>query len=84
MKVLWKLTKEAARYKALYVLAILSTFALTCVNLTAPKLLSSMTGVVGKGVDDAALAAIMRLAFGLLILYLLRILFLPACRNQKT
>ena len=75
MKVLWKLTKEAARYKALYVLAILSTFALTCVNLTAPKLLSSMTGVVEKGVDDAALAAIMRLALGLLILYLLRILF---------
>lgn len=75
MKLLWKLTKEAARYKGLYVLAILSTLGLTIVNLTAPKVLSSMTGVVEKGVDDAALDTIIRLAFALLVLYLLRILF---------
>lgn len=75
MKMLWKLTKEAARYKGLYVLAILSTMGLTIVNLTAPKVLSSMTGVVEKGVDDAALSKIMGLAFALLLLYLLRILF---------
>ena len=72
---LWKLTKEAARYKGLYVLAILSTLGLTIVNLTAPKILSSMTGVVEKGVDAAALDLIVGLAVGLLILYLLRILF---------
>ena len=65
MKMLWKLTKEAARYKGLYILAILSTLGLTLVNLTAPKLLSSMTGVVEKGVDDAALKLIMGLAFGM-------------------
>ncbi|MBQ4054512.1 MAG: ABC transporter ATP-binding protein [Clostridia bacterium] len=75
MKMLWKLTKEAARYKGLYVLAILSTLGLTIVNLTAPKILSSMTGVVEKGVDAAALDLIVGLAVGLLILYLLRILF---------
>lgn len=75
MRMLWKLTKEAARYKGLYVLAILSTLGLTLVNLAAPKVLSSMTGVVGKGVDDAALHLIIRLAFILLVLYLLRILF---------
>ena len=75
MKMLWKLTKEAARYKGLYVLAILSTMGLTIVNLTAPKVLASMTGVVEKGVDDAALSKIMGLAFALLLLYLLRILF---------
>lgn len=75
MKLLWKLTKEAARYKGLYVLAILSTLGLTIVNLTAPKVLSSMTGVVEKGVDDTALDTIIRLAFALLVLYLLRILF---------
>ena len=75
MKMLWKLTKEAARYKALYILAILSTFTLTVVNLTAPKILSAMTGVVEKGVDDAALKTIMGLALALLVLYLLRILF---------
>lgn len=75
MKMLWKLTKEAARYKGLYVLAILSTLGLTVLNLTAPKLLSAMTGVVEKGVDDAALDTIMLLAVALLLLYLLRILF---------
>ena len=75
MKTLWKLTKEAARHKALYVLAILSTLGLTIVNLTAPKLLSAMTGVVEKGLDDAGLNRVLMLALGLLILYLLRILF---------
>ena len=75
MKTLWKLTREAARYKMLYVVAILSTLALTFVNLTAPKVLSAMTGVVERGVDDAALSTVMQLALALLVLYLLRILF---------
>ncbi len=75
MKMLWKLTKEAARYKGLYVLAILSTLGLTVVNLTAPKVLSAMTGVVEKGVDDKALDTIIKFAFTLFLLYLLRILF---------
>jgi len=75
MKMLWKLTKEAARYKGLYVLAILSTFALTVINLSAPKVLSAMTGVVEQGVDEKGLDTIMMLALILLGLYLLRILF---------
>ena len=75
MKMLWKLTKEAARYKVLYIFAILSTLLLTGVNLAAPKLLSKMTGIVGAGVDDAALKQIVSLALGLLVLYLLRIVF---------
>ena len=74
-KVLWKLTKEAARYKGLYVIAILATFGLTAVNLTAPKVLSNMVGIVGKGVDEAALSQLKGLALALLILYLLRVLF---------
>ena len=75
MKMLWKLTKEATRYKGLYVLAILSTLGLTIVNLAAPRILSAMTGIVEQGVDEAALKVISRLAFLLLALYLLRILF---------
>lgn len=75
MKTLWKLTKEAARYKGLYVIAILSTFGLTIVNLIAPKVLSAMTGLVEKGVDDTALTTIIRLSVLLLGLYLLRVLF---------
>lgn len=75
MKMLWKLTREAARYKGLYVLAIMSTLGLTVVNLSAPKVLASMTGVVEKGMNDAALRTIEILAVVLLGLYLLRILF---------
>lgn len=75
MKTLWKLTKEAARYKGLYVIAILSTLGLTLVNLSAPKVLSAMTGIVEKGVDESALNSIMHLAYVLLALYLLRVLF---------
>ncbi len=75
MKTLWKLTKEAAHYKGLYVIAILSTLGLTLVNLTAPKLLSSMTGIVERGVDENSLKTIMQLAVILLGLYLLRVLF---------
>ena len=75
MKMLWKLTKEASRYKGLYVLAILSTLGLTIINLTAPKILSSMTGIVEKGVDESALNIIMGLSLVLLVIYLLRILF---------
>ena len=75
MKMLWKLTKEAAQYKGLYVVAILSTFALTVINLSAPKVLSAMTGVVENGVDEAGLNRITLLALILLALYLLRIVF---------
>lgn len=75
MKTLWKLTKEATRYKGLYILAILATFGLTLVNLTAPKILSSMTGIVGAGVDQTALEQISNLAIALFLLYLLRIMF---------
>ena len=75
MKTLWNLTKEATRYKGLYILAILATFGLTIINLTAPKILSSMTGIVGNGVDQTALAQISNLAAALFLLYLLRILF---------
>lgn len=75
MKMLWKLTKEATRYKGLYIIAILSTLLLTAVNLAAPKILSQMTGIVGGSMDDAALQTVGRLAMLLLLLYLLRILF---------
>ena len=75
MKMLWKLTKEATRYKGLYILAILSTLLLTGVNLAAPKLLSEMTGIVGSGMNDEKLNHIVTLSVLLLLLYLLRIVF---------
>ncbi len=75
IKTLWRLSREAIRYRRLYIAAILSTLALTAVNLTAPKLLSAMTGIVEKGVDEAGLRTIGLLTALLAGLYLLRILF---------
>ncbi len=75
IKTLWRLSREAIRYRTLYIVAILSTLALTAVNLTAPKLLSSMTGIVEKGVKETDLRTIGTLTGLLVGLYLLRILF---------
>ena len=75
MKMLWKLSREAIRYRGLYALAILATLGLTGVNLIAPRILSSMTGIVSRGVDDAGLHRIGILTIALLVLYLLRVLF---------
>ncbi len=72
---LWKLTKEASRYKGLYLAAILSTFMLTLVNLAAPKLLSAMTGIVEEGVTESSITIIFWLSGALLSLYCVRILF---------
>ena len=75
IKTLWRLSREAIRYRTLYTVAILSTLALTAVNLAAPKLLSAMTGIVEKGVDEAGLKTIGLLTAVLVGLYLARILF---------
>ena len=75
MKLLWKLSREAIRYKTLYIIAILATLSLTLVNLAAPKVLSTMTGIVSRGVDRAALDRIGGLTAALIALYLLRIAF---------
>ncbi|MBE6125130.1 MAG: ABC transporter ATP-binding protein [Erysipelotrichaceae bacterium] len=75
MKTLWKLSKEALRYKTLYILAIAGTLSLTMVNLAAPKVLSAMTGIVKDGVSAEDLLEIRKLVIILIILYLLRIVF---------
>ena len=75
IKTLLRLSREAIRYRTLYVIAILSTLALTLVNLTAPKLLSDMTGIVQAGVNEKGMHSILVLTGVLVGLYLLRILF---------
>ena len=75
MKTLWKLSKEALRYKKLYLLAITATLSLTLLNLAAPRVLSAMTGIVKDGVTAEKLAYIRKLTFILIGLYLLRIVF---------
>ncbi|MHB8130102.1 MAG: ABC transporter ATP-binding protein [Mobilitalea sp.] len=75
MKLLWRLGKEAIGYKALYVIAIVSTFALTLINLAAPKLLASMTALVAEGKAEDSAHKIYLLTAILIGLYLIRILF---------
>lgn len=58
MKLLWRLSKEAVRYKHLYLIAILATLGLTFVNLLAPKVLSAMTGLVGNGITSESFSVI--------------------------
>ena len=75
IRTLLRLSREAIRYRKLYTFAILSTLALTAVNLAAPKVLSAMTGIVEAGVDENGLRTIGKLTVVLIVLYLLRILF---------
>ncbi len=75
MKLLWRLGKEAIRYRALYLIAIFATLALTIVNLIAPKLLSTMTALVAEGVTAQSRDKILRIALALVLLYSVRILF---------
>jgi len=73
MKSLWRLAREALQYKGLYTIAILSTFALTFVNLTAPMVLSEMTRMAQNGFSDLRQIGVITLI--LTGLYLSRILF---------
>ncbi len=75
MKTILQLTKEAARYKAYYVGAILATLLLTIVNLAAPRVLSNATGLISLGMTEDKLGDIIRLSLALLALYLGRVLF---------
>lgn len=75
MKLILRLAREAIRYKTLYILAIGATLLHTVVNLTAPKILSKMTGIVEQGVTEESLQTIVNLALILVGLYLIRILF---------
>ncbi|HOA30451.1 MAG TPA: ABC transporter ATP-binding protein [Clostridia bacterium] len=75
MKLLWRLGKEAIRYKGLYFIAIFSTFSLTILNLAAPKILTRMTGIVESGESQKYFDLILKLTFILIALYLLRVLF---------
>lgn len=75
MKLLLRLTREAVRYRGLYVIAILSTLMLTVINLAAPKAMSAMTGIVSNGVTEDGMHRIWWLTGILVVLYLARILF---------
>jgi len=73
MKLLWRIAKEAQKYRGLLLVGAFSTLCLTGLNLAAPRLLARMTGIVQRGVQD--MREIYVLAAVLLALFLLRVLF---------
>ena len=75
MKLLWRLAKEAKKFRALLTIAILSTVALTGVNLIAPRLLANIVSIISSGMNSAGLRQILVIAAVLLGLYASRILF---------
>ena len=75
MKILWRIAKEAVKYRTLLIIAMLSTLAVTALNLIAPRLLSGMAGLVASGITDKTLEIIVQITIGLLGIYFLRIVF---------
>ncbi len=75
MKILWRLAKEAKKYRSLLTISILSTIALTAVNLIAPRLLSNIVSIISSGMTTEGLKHIFQITAILLGLYASRILF---------
>ena len=75
MKTLWRIAKEAVRYKWWLLLAMFGTLSLTAVNLIAPRIMASMTGLVAAGMTSESFVTVLWMAGGLLALFFLRILF---------
>ena len=75
MKILWRVAKEAIRYKWLLITGGICTLILTLLNLAAPALLREMTGIVSGHFYYGGLEDILRLALLLFGLYLARVLF---------
>jgi ABC-type multidrug transport system fused ATPase/permease subunit len=75
MKTLWRIAKEAVRYKNWLLLAIFGTLSLTTVNLIAPRIMASMTGIVAAGMTEESFITVLWMAGALLALFLVRILF---------
>ena len=75
MKLLWRIGKEAKRYRLLLITAALSTLTLTGLNLISPRLLSNMVGMVSDGVDEDKLREIGMIAAALFSIAALRIAF---------
>jgi len=75
MKTLLRIAKEAVRYKGWLLLSIFGTLMLTAVNLIAPRIMASMTGLVAAGMTRENFITVLWMAGGLFCLFLTRILF---------
>ena len=75
MNLLLRVAREARKYQGLLAIAVISTLLLTVVNLMAPRIMSTMTGMVSRGLDSSDMERITSLALTLLVLYASKVLF---------
>ena len=75
MNLLLRVAREARKYQNLLAIAVVSTLMLTVVNLMAPRIMSTMTGMVSRGLDASDMERITSLALTLLVLYAAKVLF---------
>lgn len=75
MRVLFRVFKEAKKYKGYLLISMFGTIMLTVVNLITPLLFSSMTGIVKERPDADGMKRIIVIAISLLGLFGIKILF---------
>lgn len=75
LKVLWRVTKEAKRYRGYLIAAMISTLILTGLNLIGPRLLTLIVDDLVNGLTEESIKHVLYLSGGLLAIYLVRILF---------
>jgi ABC-type multidrug transport system fused ATPase/permease subunit len=75
VKVLWRVTKEASRYKGYLIAAAISTLILTGLNLVGPRIQTLIIGDLEKGLNDETIRHIFTLALTLLAVYFCRVIF---------
>ena len=75
MKVLWRVTKEAKKYRAYLFAAALSTLILTGLNLFTPRIQQLIVTHIVEGLTDETVRQVIYLTLILLAIYLIRALF---------
>jgi len=75
VKTVWRIAREAKRRMGLLIVAMCATLLLTGANLTAPQILKQLTAIVSSNMTMDEMPRILRLAFILLAIYVMRVLF---------
>jgi ATP-binding cassette subfamily B protein len=75
VKVLWRVTKEASKFKGYLIAAAISTLILTGLNLMGPRIQTLIIGDLENGLTSETVRHILFLTITLIAIYLSRVLF---------
>jgi len=75
MKLIWRLAHEVKQYRGLIVVAMISTLAITIINMLGPWILRNVISLLTGGLDESAFRSILNFAILLLVINALKILF---------